>query len=142
MPFGHYNNPEIINQEHLNEIHQLIQGVIFECCDFTTSMNTVAPNDYIYLDPPYMPETKTSFVGYTENGFNIASHTNLFKLIHQLTEVNTKLMMSNADVSFVRDNFCNDEFGEKYNVSSILCRRAINSKNPEAKAKEVIVKNY
>jgi len=142
VPYGHYNNPEIINQEHLDEIHQLIQNVIFECSDFNTSLNNVEPNDYTYIDPPYAPETDTSFVGYTENGFNIDSHNSLFKLIHKLTETNKKMMMSNADVSLVRDNFCNCVKGEKYNILSILCKRSINSKNPQSKAKEVIIKNY
>lgn len=142
VPYGHYNNPEIINKEHLDEIHELIQNVIFECCDFNISLNNVEPNDYVYLDPPYAPETDTSFVGYTENGFNIDNHNNLFKLIHKLTETNKKMMLSNADVSLVRDNFCNCVKSEKYNITSILCKRAINSKNPEAKAKEVIIKNY
>ena len=138
VPYGHYNNPEIINQAHLHEIHQLIQNVIFECCDFNISLNNVESNDYIYLDPPYAPETNTSFVGYTTKGFNIDNHNNLFKLIHNLTETNTKLMLSNADVGLIRDNFTS----EKYKITSILCKRAINSKNPEAKAKEVIIKNY
>jgi len=138
VPYGHYNNPEIINKQHLDEIHELIQNVIFECCDFNTSLNSIESNDYVYLDPPYAPETDTSFVGYTENGFNIDNHNKLFKMIHKLTETNKKIMLSNADVSLVRDNFTD----EKYNITSILCKRAINSKNPEAKAKEVIVKNY
>jgi DNA adenine methylase len=138
VPYGHYNNPEIINKEHLDEIHELIQNVIFECCDFNTSLNIVESNDYVYLDPPYAPETDTSFVGYTENGFNIDNHNNLFKLIHKLTETNKKMMLSNADVSLVRDNFTN----QKYNILSILCKRTINSKNPKAKANEVIIKNY
>lgn len=138
VPYGHYNNPEIINPEHLNEIHELIQNVIFESCDFVTSLNNVEPNDYVYLDPPYAPETNNSFVGYTENGFNINKHNGLFELIHKLTETNKKIMLSNADVSLVRDNFTS----EKYNITSILCKRAINSKNPESKAKEVIIKNY
>jgi hypothetical protein len=47
-------------------------------------------------------------------------------------------MLSNADVSLVRENFS----GEHYRTSSILCKRSINSKNPDAKAKEVIIKNY
>ena len=138
VPYGHYNNPEIINKEHLDVIHELIQNVIFECCDFNISLNIIESNDYVYIDPPYAPETDTSFVGYTENGFNIDNHNNLFKLIHKLTDTNKKMMLSNADVSLVRDNFTN----EKYNISSILCKRAINSKNPETKAKEVIIKNY
>jgi DNA adenine methylase len=138
VPYGNYNNPEIINKEHLNEIHELIQNVIFECCDFTTSLNNIEENDFVYLDPPYAPETDTSFVGYTENGFNIDNHNNLFNLIHKLTERNKKIMLSNADVSLVRNNFMN----EKYKITSILCKRTINSKNPEAKAKEVIIINY
>lgn len=138
VPYGHYNNPEIINKEHLEEIHNLIQNVVFECCDFNTSLTIVEPNDFVYIDPPYAPETDTSFVGYTENGFNIENHNNLFKLIHILTDTNKKIMLSNADVSLVRENFTN----EKYNTLSILCKRSINSKNPDAKAKEVIIKNY
>jgi DNA adenine methylase len=138
VPYGHYKNPEIINKAHLEEIVDLIQNVVFECCDFTTSLTRVEPNDFVYLDPPYAPETTTSFVGYTENGFNIENHNKLFKLIHSLTETNIKMMLSNADVSLVRENFCN----EKYNTLSILCKRSINSKNPDAKAKEVIIKNY
>ena len=138
VPYGHYNNPEIINKEHLDEIHDLIQNVKFECCDFNTSLNNIELNDYIYLDPPYAPETKTSFVKYTENGFNLDTHTQLFKLIHTLTETNKKIMLSNADVSLVRDNFTN----KKYNIDSILCKRSINSKKPDSKTKEVIIKNY
>jgi DNA adenine methylase len=47
-------------------------------------------------------------------------------------------MLSNADVKLVRDNFTN----EKYKIESIVCKRSINSKNPEAKTKEVVIKNY
>ena len=138
VPYGHYNNPEIINKQHLDETHELIQNVIFEACEFNTSLNRIEPNDYVYLDPPYAPETETSFVGYTKNGFMIDKHNDLFKLIHTLTEDNKKMMLSNSDVSLVRNNFTNS----KYNITSILCKRTINSKNPEAKTKEVIIKNY
>ena len=138
VPYGHYKNPEIINKEHLEEIHNLIQNVIFDCCDFNTSLLIVEPNDFIYIDPPYAPETDTSFVGYTKDGFNIDNHKQLFKLIHNLTDANIKIILSNADVNLVRENFSN----EKYNTVSILCKRAINSKNPDAKTKEVIIKNY
>jgi len=138
VPYGHYNNPEIINKEHLDEIRDLIQNVIFECSDFSISLEKIETDDFIYLDPPYAPETDTSFVGYTENGFNIEQHNHLFKRIHSLTDANKKIMLSNADVGLVRSNFTT----EKYSISSILCKRSINSKNPEAKTREVIIKNY
>ena len=137
VPYGHYKNPEIINKNHLDEINELIQNVIFECYDYSISINNIVNNDFTYLDPPYAPEISTSFVGYTKDGFNIDQHNNLFNLIHKLTDENKKMMLSNSDVTLVRDNF-----GERYRIIEIVCKRTINSKNPEAKAKEVIIMNY
>jgi DNA adenine methylase len=134
VPYGHYANPEIMNKEHLLQIHQLIQPVLFECCDFTTSLSRVQTNDFVYLDPPYAPENDTSFVGYTEGGFTLEQHKQLFQRIRAL---DAKIMLSNADVSLVRTHFI-----EPYTTLSILCKRSIHSKNPAAKAKEVIIKNY
>jgi DNA adenine methylase len=135
VPYGHYKNPEIINKEHLDEISVLIQPVIFECCDFSKSLSKVESNDFVYLDPPYAPINSTSFVGYTENGFNFEQHEKLFRLVHDISNT-ASVMMSNADVTLVRDNF------RDYNIVSIICKRSINSKNPESKVREVIIKNY
>lgn len=142
VPYGHYKRPEIINQAHLNEVHSLIQNVVFECNDFSASLSRTEPGDYVYLDPPYVPETTTSFVGYTACGFNLDNHCKLFDMIHGLvgrsSSQHAKIMLSNADVNMVRD-----QFGRKpYVISSILCKRSINSTNPESKAKEVIITNY
>lgn len=139
VPYGHYNNPEIINKEHLDEIHMLIQNVIFECSNYTESLSNLENDDYVYLDPPYAPETEKSFVGYTENGFNLDNHIELFKLIDKLTDTKIKMMLSNADVTLVREYFTQKS---EYKISSIVCKRSINSKKPDANTKEVIIKNY
>ena len=139
VPYGHYANPEIINKEHLEKIHYLIAGVIFEAMDFETSLSKISDeNDYAYLDPPYAPETNKSFVGYTKAGFKIDMHTKLFEACKKLTDEKKKFMMSNADVTLIRNNFT----PMNYSVESIICKRAINSKKPQSKAIEVIIKNY
>ena len=138
VPYGNYKNPEIINKYHLEEIHNLIQNVIFQCHDFSLSLSNIQLNDFVYLDPPYVSNNNNSFVGYTLNGFNIDNHNKLFELIHQLTDNNIKILLSNLDVPFVRENFSN----EKYKILSISCKRSINSKNPNSKINEVIIKNY
>jgi len=144
VPYGNYKNPEIINKNHLEEIHHLIQNVKFECCDFSSSLNKIDENDFIYLDPPYAPEINTSFVGYTKSGFTLEQHKNLFELIHKLSNENKKIMLSNADVKLVRDYFDdnNNNDNNKYRIIEIVCKRTINSKNPNAKANEVIIMNY
>jgi len=138
VPYGHYKNPQIIDKTHLDEIHGLIQGVVFECCDFSVSLKNIGPTDFVYLDPPYAPETEKSFVGYTENGFDINQHKKLFEMVHGLTNTNKKMILSNADVDLVRENFNNDN----YIIDSVVSKRSINSKNPESKTMEVIIKNY
>jgi len=139
VPYGHYNNPEIINKEHLEEIHNLIQNVIFECCDFNKSLSIVEPNDFIYLDPPYNKEVDTSFVGYTENGFGIETQAQLFKLCNnEINTNNKKFMMSNSNTDFVKQHFPE----EKYSITVISAKRSINSKNPSSKTSELIIKNY
>jgi DNA adenine methylase len=139
VPFGHYKNPEIINREHLNEIHEWIQGVVFEVADFNVSLQRMQSHmDFAYLDPPYVPETATSFVGYTENGFSVERHRELFTVCDRLTDTGKKIMMSNADMEMVRTHFTEN----KYTIESIVCKRSIHSKNPDAKAKEVIIRNY
>jgi DNA adenine methylase len=134
VPYGNYKKPEIINKEHLEKVSSIIKDVEFQCSDFRESLKNIEKNDFVYLDPPYAPETNNSFVGYTKDGFNIQSHNDLFQLIHKLTEKNIKIVLSNSDVELVRENF-----KEKYNIKSIICKRSINSKTPDAKVKELII---
>jgi DNA adenine methylase len=86
------------------------------------------------MDPPYAPENKKSFVGYTEDGFDLDAHLNLFKMCNNLKNVN--FIMSNAYVDLVKEHFKTD----KYELYPIECKRSINSKNPGAKTTEVIIK--
>ena len=141
VPYGHYKNPEIINLIHLEEMSKLIKDVIFECIDYKICLEKISKkidkNDFIYMDPPYAPENDKSFVSYTETGFNKENHLKLFEIYNNLSK-ELKLMMSNSDVKLVRDNFSS----EVLNIKSIVCKRKINSKNPESKTKELIIKNY
>ena len=128
VPFGNNRNPEIINLQHLKEISELIQGVVFNCCDFTTALNEVKYGDFVYLDPPYIPVTKTSFVGYTPDGFD--KHQMLLDL---LANANYKFLMSNSDSSLIKNQFTNYE--------NVTAKRNINSKNPGSVVREILVTN-
>lgn len=132
VPFGNYKNPSILHKEHLMEISNLIKNVEFHHMDFSESLNKPVANDFIYLDPPYAPENEKSFVGYIDGGFNIDKHMKLFEKCKSLK--NIKWMMSNADVELLRSNFTG------FNIESIDCKRSINSKNPGAMTKEIIIK--
>jgi DNA adenine methylase len=137
VPYGHYANPEIINKEHLNKVHKLIQPVIFSISNFITSTSMYNNDDFIYIDPPYVPENKTSFVKYTKDGFTKEHHLKLFKICNGLADKNIKYVLSNSDVPLVREEFSK----EKHKIYSIICKRCIHSKNPKSQTKEVIITN-
>jgi DNA adenine methylase len=134
VPFGHYKKtPAIITRSEIDKISNLIKDVVFITADFTNSINNATEGDFIYLDPPYAPKKRTSFVGYTENGFDIDMHKNLFKLTKALTTNNIKFAMSNANVELVKKSF------DGYTFTEIAARRAIHSKNPAAKTTDVLI---
>lgn len=136
VPYGHYKTtPTIITKQHLDDISELIKDVKFICMDFCNSIKKIKKGDFVYLDPPYVPENATSFVKYIKCGFDLKMHKKLFSEIIKLNKKGVKFAMSNANVILVRDYFIG------YNCDKIIARRAINSKKPESTTIEVIISN-
>lgn len=137
VPFGNYKNPSIYDEEHLRQVSQLIQNVRFKLVSFSEALTNIQRGDFVYLDPPYAPESETSFVSYTTDGFSLENHQNLFQLCNTLHSKGVGLLMSNADVPLVKDAFQSSS----YNTKIISCRRAIHSKKPDSKTNEVLISN-
>tara|TARA_Y100000741_G_C18245607_1_gene555433 strand:- start:743 stop:1639 length:897 start_codon:yes stop_codon:yes gene_type:complete len=134
VPYGHYKKtPTIISEKDLNYISDLIKDVEFRHSSFTESIKNIKKDDFVYLDPPYAPENKKSFVGYNVDGFTLETHKLLFEEIKKIN--NIKFVLSNAKVELVIDNF------KQYKCEDIKARRAINSKNPGDTTTEVIIYN-
>lgn len=138
VPYGHYKKcPSFVSKSELNNIYNLIQDVIFIHLDFRESLSRVNEGDFIYLDPPYFPENKKSFVGYASVGFSIETHYKLFKQIKDLDFI--KFMLNNSRVDEVLNYFDNKD---DYIVDNVIARRAIHCKNPGSIAAEVIIRNF
>jgi DNA adenine methylase len=137
VPYGNYTNPSIIDEDHIMAVSELIAGVKFSVAGFADSLRGVEAGDFVYLDPPYAPETGTSFVGYTADGFTLENHAALFKLCNEMAGRGVKMAMSNADVPLVKDAFPSPA----YQTKIISCKRSINSKKPDAKTNEVLITN-
>ena len=139
VPYGHYKTPSIYDEESLKNISELIKDVNFIHASFETSLLNIKKNDMVYCDPPYVPINATSFVNYNSDGFEGVLHEKLFTMLHELKKQKIKWMMSNSDTELVLYSFSDKK---KYKIEKILCRRAINSKKPESKINEVIIKSY
>lgn len=136
VPYGHYKTtPVLITKTNLDYISDLIKDVVFMKSDFTTSIKNIHAEDFVYLDPPYAPENKASFVGYTSDGFDLNMHKKLFSEIHKFNEEKIKFAMSNSKVEIIEESF------REYKCEDIIARRSINSKKPGSKTTEVIIYN-
>ncbi len=135
VPYGNYKNPKILEYKHLMEIHTLIQNVNFELSDFTNSLLNIKENDFIYLDPPYVPENKKSFVKYNKQGFTLDNHLELFNIIKNNSQ-KIKFMLSNSNTKLVIDSF------NSYNIKELNSKRNINSKIPNSKTIELLIINF
>jgi len=136
VPYGHYKKtPTIITKKELDYISDLMKDVVFSQSDFCKSVQNIRSGDFVYLDPPYAPETENSFVGYTADGFGLETHNKLFSEIRKLHKQKIQFVMSNAKVDLVVNNF-ND-----CKCDDIIARRAINSKKPGSTTTEVLIYN-
>ena len=133
VPFGHYKKtPSIITKTRLDNISYLMKDVVFIHSDFKTSLKNIKENDFVYMDPPYYPIKKTSFVNYSKNGFNEENHEELFKICN---EAKYKFLLSNSNSDVVLEKL------KKFYIQHIEVKREINSKNPAMKAKEILIYN-
>lgn len=136
VPYGHYKTtPTIVTKHELNRISECIKDVEFRVKSFEDSVINIEKGDFVYFDPPYVPEKTTSFVEYNVKGFDMTCHKKLFDVLKELNKKNVKFVMSNAKVSFVIEN-CRE-----FHSEDIVARRAINAKRPDAKTTEVLIYN-
>ncbi len=138
VPFGHYKNPRIIDENNLLNCSELLKKTEIKCADFSEIINKVQKGDFVYFDPPYVPLNETSsFTSYTKDGFDIDMQFKLREVCDELDSMGVKFMLSNSDTKLVNELYVN------YNIKKVFASRQINANaNGRGKITEVLVKNY
>lgn len=139
-PFGSYRNPKILDKETLRAVHNYLtnNSVVIQNIDFEKVLTEAKKGDFVYLDPPYQPLSKTSsFTGYSLNGFGESEQQRLKRVFDELTNKGCYALLSNSAAPFILDLY------KEYNPIIVTANRAINSNaSRRGKIEEVLVKNY
>lgn len=138
VPFGHYKNPRIVDENNLINCSNLLQRTEIKHADFSDILKKVKKGDFVYFDPPYVPLSETSsFTSYTKDGFDIDMQFKLRDVCDKLDTMGVKFLLSNSDTKLV------NELYENYNIKKVFASRQINA-NADGRGKitEVLVRNY
>lgn len=110
VPFAHYESPTICDAATLRACSVALQGVSIEHASFEQTLGRAQAGDAVYLDPPYVPVTVTSFVDYTAEGFTGEQHCLLRDLAMEAKRNGVHVVISNSDTPVVRKLYSGPEF--------------------------------
>lgn len=123
VPHGRYFNPKICNKEKLIECSLLLNrsDVDIQCDIYKNTTSRCKEDDFVYLDPPYFPLSRTSnFTDYTKESFGVKQHMELAIEFDRLNNIGAKVLLSNSNSEYVKSLY------EKYTILKVKTQRNIN----------------
>ncbi|MBX3272133.1 MAG: DNA adenine methylase [Sandaracinaceae bacterium] len=138
VPAGRYVRPRILDAEGLRAASAALASAELVEDGFESLLSRARPGDFVYLDPPYEPVSRTaSFTAYAKGGFDQVAQTRLRDVFDELTRRGARCMLSNSDVPFIRDLY------RAYRIDVVSAARAVNCDAAgRGKVDEVVVRNY
>jgi DNA adenine methylase len=97
VPFGRYAKPNVCDEPNLRAAAVALADATIEVADFETICQRAQPGDAVYLDPPYVPVSKTAyFTAYARSPFGMDEHQRLARAFGQLAERDVFALLSNS----------------------------------------------
>jgi DNA adenine methylase len=122
VPYGRYKRPKIYDPERLTNAAIALQDVTIKVADFEETCAEARRGDAVYLDPPYLPLSKTaSFSAYHSEAFGLPEHQRLAKVFAKLVKRGVCAVLSNSATPETRALY------ERFDPSDVQVRRPINS---------------
>lgn len=139
VPWNKRKKGASYDRENLESISKYLNDadVEFSSVDFEDAVSGALKEDFIYFDSPYAPVSETAdFTQYAKTGFSLVDHQRLANLYRSLTERKVRCMLSNNDVSLIRELYAG------YSIEPLNVSRSINRNGSLRKGKEVLITNY
>lgn len=103
VPYGFKEPPYLPPKEDLRKASLSLSNAKLLHKDYREAVKDAKKGDFVYFDPPYPPLNGTSyFTHYTKERFTKEDHVKLALLAKKLTKRDCYVLISNADIPFIR----------------------------------------
>lgn len=103
VPFGRYKNPNICDADNLRAAGAVLAEVEIVEADFEEVCTRARRGDAVYLDPPYVPVSRTAnFTAYARHPFGPTEHERLAQAFADLERRGVPAVLSNSDTPETR----------------------------------------
>jgi DNA adenine methylase len=103
VPFGRYRNPLFCDRDTLERASAVLRAADLSCARFELSLERARPGDFVYLDPPYDPVSKTAnFTSYTPDAFTWDDQQRLAEACMHLDRRGVAFLLSNSATPRIR----------------------------------------
>lgn len=104
VPYGRYRKPNVCDEENLRAASEVLAQATIEVSDFEAVCLRARPGDVVYLDPPYVPLSRTSsFTAYDRHPFDMNEQRRLAGVFSDLVERGVHALLSNSDTPETRE---------------------------------------
>jgi DNA adenine methylase len=138
VPVGRYVRPHVFDADVLRADAALLRGARLHAAPFESVLDRAASGDFVYLDPPYHPISRTSsFTAYARGGFGEEDQRRLAATFAELDRRGCCVMLSNSDCAFIAGLY------RRFRIDRVRAARAINSKaGRRGSVSELVIRNY
>lgn len=138
--FGDIKNPKLYKKIQIENLSKKLQKVKLTNTDYIKMLKNAKKHDFIYLDPPYVPEDFSNFnIKYNENSWTEDDFKQLVKIYKLLDKKGCYVMLSNSNSKFIRKHFPKS----KYRVIKIPIHRGLSpNTNFRGTNYELLIMNY
>ncbi len=137
VPIGRFERPNIADRERLLAASRVLKGAEIHCGPFEDLLERARAGDVVYLDPPYVPVSRTAnFDSYAGGAFGPELQASLARTFRELDARGCLLVLSNSDTAEVRRLY------EGFDLTVIDAPRMISSRtSTRGTVTELLVRN-
>jgi DNA adenine methylase len=133
VPAGRYHSVTICDGPNLRRLSEALRrpGLTVEVRGFEEALSVATHGDFVYLDPPYAPVSRTAhFTSYTAGRFGSDEQVRLQRTVVELAQRGAGVLLSNSVAPDIRRLYADnvDARSAGLKATTVPARRAINSR--------------